>query len=41
MVKYGDKVIKNASELTIDNLKQEESRWGLSEQEDWSKVSWA
>lgn len=41
MIKYVSKVIKYASEVEIGNLKRLESRWGILDQKDWSKVDWA
>lgn len=44
MLKYVSRVLKNASEVKINDLKDEEMRWGaasMREQEDYSKVDWA
>lgn len=41
MMKYVSKVLKYASEVTIDDLSKEESRWGVGDQNEHSSVDWA
>lgn len=42
MLNYVSKVIRYASEVTVDNLKKEESRWGKGgDRVEHSRVDWA
>jgi len=41
MIKYVSKVVTHASEVTIDDLAKEESRWGVGDQNEYSRVDWA